>query len=123
MTLGTLRLRMIYTSVGVTSAIVFEQGFEFPTFKLSKTKRIVSLFHHVALRPAAPSFSKDIIVTGQMQSQSYNDFSNREEKKRAFLEKVFFSFSKPIMEGMGFCAKNMLYCIKKYVFCAIDIEN
>ena len=26
MTLGTLRLRILYTSVGVTSAIVFEQG-------------------------------------------------------------------------------------------------
>ena len=49
---------MIYTSVGVTSAFVFEQGFEFPTFKLSKTKRTVPLFHNVVALPEALLLNK-----------------------------------------------------------------
>ena len=43
---------MIYTSVGVISAIVFDKGFEFLRFKLPKTKRTVSLFRNVVLCPA-----------------------------------------------------------------------
>ena len=46
MTLGTLRLRIIYTSVGVTSAIVFERDL-IVVVQIVKNKRSVPLFHNV----------------------------------------------------------------------------
>ena len=82
MTLCTLRLRMIYTSVGVTSASVFEQGFEFPTFKLSKTKRTVSLFNNVAYCPESSAHRNvNHSLIGQISVANLKIYTIRTKKK------------------------------------------
>ena len=67
-------------------------GLEFPTFKQSKTKRTVSLFYHVVLRPSAPPSSDDIaamradadakiwikIDNGAIKANFYTYFNSRE---------------------------------------------
>ena len=50
----------IYTSVGVTSAFVFEQGLNFRRSSSQKQSVQCRLFRNVVLRPSAPSFSNDI---------------------------------------------------------------
>ena len=62
-TLGTLRLRMIYTSVGVTSAFVFVQGLNFRGSSGQKQSVQCRLFRNVVLRPSAPYTSVYIVAT------------------------------------------------------------
>ena len=67
---------MIYTSVGVTSAYVFEQGLNFRRSSSQKQSVQCRLFRNVVLRPSAPSSSENIAaVTGRMHRQKYKIFS------------------------------------------------
>ena len=55
--LGTLRLRTIYTSVGVTSAIVFVQGLNFLGSNSQKQSVQCRFFRNVVLHPTTTSYS------------------------------------------------------------------